>query len=80
MYKGERFNSISHFLGAITALVGLVIVVVMAARQGDPWKIVSFSIYGTTLFFLYTVSTLYHSLRGKAKQVFRKLDHFSIYL
>jgi predicted membrane channel-forming protein YqfA (hemolysin III family) len=31
------------------------------------------------LFFLYTVSTLYHSLHGKAKQVFRKLDHYSIY-
>ena len=80
MYQGERFNSITHLFGAIMALAGLVIVVVLAARQGDPWKIVSFSIYGTTLFFLYTVSTLYHSLRGKAKRVFRKLDHYSIYL
>ena len=79
MYKGERFNSISHLVGAVAALAGLVVVVVAAARQGDPWKIVSFSIYGATLFFLYTVSTLYHSLRGKAKQFFRKLDHYSIY-
>jgi hemolysin III len=70
VYKGERFNSISHLIGAVAALAGLVVVVVVAARQGDPWKIVSFSIYGTTLFFLYTVSTLYHSLRGKAKQFF----------
>ena len=79
MYKGERFNSISHLVGAVAALAGLVVVVVAAAREGDPWKIVSFSIYGATLFFLYTVSTLYHSLRGKAKQFFRKLDHYSIY-
>lgn len=79
VYKGERFNSISHLFGAVAALAGLVIVVVAATRQGDPWKIVSFSIYGTTLFFLYTVSTLYHSLRGKAKLFFRKLDHYSIY-
>jgi hemolysin III len=79
MYQGERFNSISHLIGAIAALVGLVVAVVVAARQGDPWKIVSFSVYGTTLLFLYTVSTLYHSLQGKAKQVFRKLDHYSIY-
>jgi len=79
VYKGERFNSISHLVGAVAALAGLVVVVVAAARQGDPWKIVSFSIYGATLFFLYTVSTLYHSLRGKAKQFFRKLDHYSIY-
>lgn len=79
MYKGERFNSISHLIGAVAALAGLVIVVVAAARQGDPWKIVSFSIYGTTLFLLYTISTLYHSMRGRAKRVFHKLDHYSIY-
>jgi hemolysin III len=80
MYPGERFNSISHLIGAVAALAGLVVVVVIAAQQGDPWKIVSFSVYGTTLFLLYTISTLYHSLRGRAKQIFRKLDHLSIYL
>ncbi len=79
MYYGERFNSISHLVGAVAALAGLVVVVVVAAQQGDPWKIVSFSVYGATLFFLYTVSTLYHSLRGRAKRIFRKLDHYSIY-
>ena len=80
MYKGERFNSISHLIGAALALVGLVLLVVLAARQGDPWKIVSFSIYGTTLLLLYTFSALYHSSHGKAKKVFRKFDHLSIYL
>jgi hemolysin III len=80
MYHGERFNSISHLIGAIAALVGLIVVVVIAAQQGDLWKIISFSVYGTTLFLLYTISTLYHSLRGRAKQIFRKLDHLSIYL
>ncbi len=79
MYKGERFNSISHLFGAIMALAGLVLVVVLASEQGDPWKIVSFSVYGTTLFSLYTISTLYHSLHGRAKRIFRKLDHYSIY-
>jgi hemolysin III len=79
MYKGEFFNSIGHLIGAVAALVGLVIVVGVAAQQGDPWKIVSFSIYGATLFLLYTFSTLYHSLRGRAKRIFRKLDHLSIY-
>lgn len=78
--KGERFNSISHLIGAVAALAGLVLLVVPAARQGDPWKIVSFSIYGTTLLLLYSFSTLYHSSHGKAKEIFRKLDHHSIYL
>ena len=74
MYEGERLNSISHLVGAALAAVGLVILVVAAARQGDPWKIVSFSIYGTTLVLLYVFSTLYHSVPGNAKSVFRKLD------
>jgi hemolysin III len=80
MYKGERFNSISHLFGAAAALAGMVILVVAVARQGNPLKIISFSIYGISLFLLYTISTLYHSLRGKAKRFFRKLDHYSIYL
>ena len=80
MYKGERLNSISHLVGAVAGLVGLVVLVAFAARDGDPWKIVSFSIYGTTLFFMFLVSTLYHSLQGKAKSVFMLLDYHSIYL
>lgn len=80
MYEGERFNSISHLVGAVAAAAGLVALVMLAARQGDPWRIVSFSVYGTTLLLLYTISTLYHSLRGRAKTIFRMLDHNSIYL
>ncbi len=80
MYHGERFNSISHLIGSAAALAGLVVLVVLAARQGDPWKIVSFSIYGATLLFLYAASTLYHSWRGKAKAWLQKLDHCAIYL
>lgn len=80
MYKGERLNGISHLIGAAGALAGLVVLVVLAARQGDPWKIVSFSIYGVTLLMLYVFSTLYHSLRGRPKTIFRMLDHFAIYL
>jgi len=80
MYKGERFNSISHLIGAVAAIAGLAILVVIAAKQGDPWKIVSFSIYGFTLLLLFIFSTIYHSLRGRAKEVFRRLDHISIYL
>ncbi len=80
MSTGERFNSISHLVGAVIALVAMVGMLVVVSLQGDPWKIVSFSIFGTSLFFLYTTSTLYHSLQGRAKPFFRKLDHYSIYL
>ena len=80
MYYGERFNGGTHLIGAVLAAAGATVLVVLAARAGDPWKIVSFSIYGTLLFALYVLSTLYHTTRGKVKDVFRKLDHCSIYL
>ncbi len=80
MYKGERFNSISHLIGAAAALIGCIVLVVQAINQGDARKIVCFGVYGSTLVLFYSISVLYHSLRGKAKQVFRKLDHYSIYL
>jgi len=80
MYYGERFNSISHLVGAAAALAGTLALIIIASLQGDPWKIVSFSVYGSSLVALYTFSTLYHSLRGRAKEIFRKLDHGAIYL
>lgn len=80
MIKGERFNSISHLVGAALALAGLVVLVVVASQDGDTRRIVSFSVYGATLFLLYLISTLYHGLPGRAKHVFRVLDHQAIYL
>ena len=80
MYPGERFNSISHLAGTAIAMAGAAVLIAGAARVGDPWKIVSFSVYGAAMVALYVSSTLYHSLRGRAKQVLRKLDHCSIYV
>ncbi|MGV8899921.1 MAG: PAQR family membrane homeostasis protein TrhA [Burkholderiaceae bacterium] len=80
MYYGEKFNSISHLIGVVLAAIGSVLLIVLATRLGDPWKIVSFSIYGAMLLTLYVGSTLYHSARGPAKDVLRKLDHCAIYL
>lgn len=81
MIKGERFNTISHLIGAALALAGAVVLVVAASRDGDIRRIVSLSVYGATLFLLYLISTLYHGLPiGRAKRVFRILDHQAIYL
>lgn len=80
MYHGERFNGYSHLFGALLAIAGAVVLILMGASQGDAWKVVSFSIYGATLIMLYGCSTLYHSTRGRAKNIFRKLDHSAIYL
>jgi len=80
MYYGERFNSITHAMGAVLATVGGVALITIAVRSGDYWKIVSFSIYAATLVALYFTSALYHSTQGPAKDVLRRLDHCAIYL
>ena len=52
MYHGERLNGSTHLIGTVLAATGAAVLVVLAARQGDPWKIVSFSIYGAMLLAL----------------------------
>ncbi len=80
MYHGEKFNAVSHLAGAVLALAGSIVLIVQAVLGGDPWKVVSVSIYGTTLVLLYSFSALYHGLHGRIKDTLRKLDHHSIYL
>jgi hemolysin III len=78
--RAERFNGASHLLGAGLALAGLVALVLRTAARGDAWALVACSVYGTTLLLLYSCSSLYHLLEGRAKEVFRRLDHGAIYL
>jgi hemolysin III len=80
MYHGERFNAWTHLVGAVLSVSGAIVLIVIAASLGDPWKTVSVSVFGATLILLYSASTLYHSVRGRAKVILRKLDHLSIYL
>jgi len=80
MYAGEKFNSITHLVGALFALAGGAVLITVAAIDGNAAKIVSYSIYATTLFALYLCSTLYHSIPGPSKSFFRVLDHQAIYL
>ena len=80
MYHGERFNSITHLFGTGLAISGSAVLIVHASQQGDPWKIVSFSVFGAMMIVLYAISTLYHSIPGRAKAVLRKMDHGAIYL
>jgi hemolysin III len=77
----EIFHGITHGIGAVLSIAGLVILVVLAVQMGDVWRIVSFSIYGGSLTLLYLASTLYHSFQDeRLKQFFRHFDHLSIFL
>ena len=80
MYHGEKFNSISHLVGASMVVIGATVLITIAALTGDVLKITSSVVYSLTLLLLYLFSTLYHSIRGSAKLVLQKFDHCSIYL
>ena len=80
MYHGERFNAWTHLVGALLVLGGTAWLLGKALGSGDGWKVVSVLVYGASLVALYSISTVYHSVRGRAKRILRKLDHLSIYL
>ena len=73
----EIANAVTHGIGALLAITGLVILMIYADGQYT----LSFAIYGTTLIILYLASTLYHSLIfTRARNLFRKFDHMAIFL
>ncbi len=77
----EVMNAVTHGIGTLLSVAGLVLLTVLAYLHGDIWHIVSFSIYGTTLVLLYLASTLYHSFTNeRIKRIFKILDHSAIYL
>ena len=80
MHRGEIFNSVTHLVGSLFALAGLALLAAVGLRSGNPWLLTGYLVYGTSLLLLYVFSTLYHSVSGRAKRVFRKLDHTSIYV
>jgi hemolysin III len=79
--REELANSLTHGLGAVLSVVGLVLLVFFSARYGDAWHVVSTAVFGTTLVLLYSSSTIYHSLRDeRLKHVLQKFDHAAIFL
>ncbi|MFC2082308.1 hemolysin III family protein [Bacteroidota bacterium] len=77
----EIANSITHGMGAVLSVVGLVVLLVLASQQGSLVHIISFIIYGSSLIILYLASTLYHSIpQPSAKKIFKIIDHSAIYL
>ena len=75
----EIANAITHGVGVLFAIISLIILLCFTPRT--ILVTVSVSIYGGTMFLLYTVSSLYHALSvTKAKKVFQILDHCTIFL
>jgi hemolysin III len=77
----ETANAISHGLGLVGALIGTPFLILQAVSYGETAFIVGVSIFCATMIILYLGSTLYHALpTGKAKRIFRRIEHAAIYL
>lgn len=80
--RGEELaNAISHFSGALLAVVGLVLMVHFSIIKGTGWHVVSTSVFGVSMIVLYLSSTLTHILpMGKTKDLFFNFDRIAIYI
>jgi hemolysin III len=77
----EVFNGASHMAAAMLSILGTALLLSNSAAQGAPWKIVSFSLYGGSLIFLFSCSTLHHSISGseELESFLKMLDYLAIY-
>jgi len=79
--REELANTLTHGIGTVLSIAGLVLAVVFASLFSDAYLITACSIYGSTLILLHLSSTLYHAVRSlRWKTFFLAADHSSIYL
>ncbi len=81
----DPVSSISHLVGAILSIPVSLILVGAGAYFGNVWYVVSFAIFGLSLFMLYSASTIYHLIPKNIgtetiKLVARKIDHMMIFV
>lgn len=78
----EVANSISHGLGCLFGIVGLVLLLVRAVEDNaGAITFTSYSLYGGSMILLFLASTLYHAIpSARAKPWLKKFDHCAIYL
>ena len=80
-WKNELANTVTHGIGMLASIAVTCVLVVLAARGGDPFEIVGVSIFGATLIVLYAASTIYHATEQPAIKARLKIfDHSAIYL
>lgn len=78
--KGEEIaNMVTHIIGAV---IGIVAIVLCSIKAHNAYGVVSGVVFGVSMLFLYTMSSVYHGLspKVKAKKVLQILDHCTIFV
>jgi hemolysin III len=79
--REEKLNVISHFIGLLLSILGLIILIIKGFSSGSALSVVSYTVYGTSMILLYLASTLYHNSKVPEKRKKLKVfDHASIYV
>src|SRR5688500_15489582 len=78
----EPVNAVTHSIGAILSVIGLVVLLIVAVRNESARQVVAYSIFGGSLVAMYTVSAFYHSfnLTDRGLAHVRRIDHMMIYV
>jgi hemolysin III len=79
-YLREPVNTLSHLAGVILSVIALVVLVILS--RGEPWRIISFSIYGASAILLYSASALLHGVKAGERTThrLRRVDHAAIFI
>lgn len=81
MYKGERFNGVTHLAGLALAVAASGALIARAAELKVEWRqIVACAVFAASMIAVYASSVLYHCSRGRRKALWAKADHCAIYL
>lgn len=78
----DPVSGLTHFLGAGLSIVGLVLLLITALRNGSPWHVAAFSVFGASLILLYSASTMYHwiNISERVTSWLRRVDHMMIFV
>ncbi|MAD74601.1 MAG: hemolysin III [Rheinheimera sp.] len=77
----EYLHALSHAVGAVLGLIGLVLMLRLSLSDGDNWQLASAIVYGSSIILLYSSSALYHSIHSpQIKYRLRQLDHAAIFI
>ena len=78
----DPVSGLTHLLGALLSVVGLVCLLWVAIERGSVWHVVSFAVFGVSLILLYSGSAVYHLVRASDRviQILRRVDHMMIFV
>jgi hemolysin III len=69
-----------HIVGLTLALIGGIVLLVLAVRAGSISRVVGVSIYGAGVLAMLAFSTAYNFAKARYRPVLRRLDHAGIFL